>query len=364
MRIAMFGVKGFPAHGGDQFFIELGRRLVKRGHEVIIYIRPHYTKRKINEYEGIKFVLTKGIHSKHLDAITYTATALIDSLGRKIDIFYFYSIGLSIFSFIPRLIGKISVVHNVGLDWKRAKWGSFAKLFLKITDYSTLFFPNLTFAISKDDVNYYQSKFKRKVLWLPTGVNCKEHSQPEEICRYGLNKEDYILYVSRLVPEKGCHYLLEAYEGIMTDKKLVIAGDASVHDDYYHSLLKRGNERIIFTGYVTGKLLDELYSNAYLFVQPSEIEGLPHSVLQALSFGRCVLASDIPGNREALGECGVTFKNKDSRDLKEKLEYLLANPDMITSQKKKSIHHVKENYDWEKIIDNLENHFFGLLKRG
>lgn len=365
MRIAIFGVKGMPYPGGiEQACENLGFRLVERGHEVIIYVRPYYTRNFQKEYRGMKLILTKGIHSKHLDAITYTATATVDALFKGVDIFYYHSIGISVFSIIPRFIGSTSVVHIHGLDWEREKWGYFAKLYLRMTDYTAVYFPNLTLCISKDNVRYYNKKFNKEILYFPTGVPMYKNVEPDEILRYGLSKEGYILFVSRLVPEKGCHYLIEAYENIDTDKKLVIAGDTSIHDDYYHSLLKKRNKQIIFTGFVTGKLLEELFSNAYLFVQPSEIEGLPHSVLQALSFGKCVLASDIPGNLEALGKCGFVFKRMDTEDLKGKLEHLLANPDAVKDQREKSIEHVRKNYDWEKIVDNLEERFYSLLKKG
>lgn len=365
MKIAMFGVKGMPYPGGIELTCEnLGYGLVKKGHEVIVYIRPYYTQKFQKEYKGMKLVLTKGFHSKHLDAITHTATATIHALFSGVDIFYYHSTGISIFSILPRLIGKKSIVHIHGLDWIRKKWGLFAKLFLKATGYSTAYFPNLTFAVSKDNAEYFKKKFGKPAIYMPNGVSVNEKATPKEILKYGLAKDNYILFASRLVPEKGCHYLIDAFEKISTDKKLVIAGDTSIHDDYYHSIRKKQNNRIIFTGFVTGRLLDELYCNSYFFVQPSEIEGLPHSILQAMNYGKCVLASDIPGNIEALGECGLLFKSMDRKDLQEKLEYLLNNPEFLKTQRKKAVEHVSKNYDWNKIVDKLESKLETLRSRG
>lgn len=361
----MFGVKAIPYTGGIERTVEeIGSRLAQRGHEVIVYVRPHYVNNFQNKYRGMKLILTTGIHSKHLDAITHTTTATLDALFKGVDIFYYHSIGISVFSYIPRFIGSKTVVHIHGLDWQREKWGYFGKLYLKMTDYSAVYFPNLTIAVSKDNVRHYKQKFGREVLYLPNGAPVYKEVEANEISKYGINKDGYILFASRLVPEKGCHYLIEAYENISTDKKLVIAGDTSIHDSYYNSLLKKRGERIIFTGFVTGRLLQELFSNAYLFVQPSEIEGLPHSVLEALSFGKCVLASDTPGNLEALGDCGFTFRSKDAQDLKEKIEHLLANPNIVKGQREKVIEYVRRQYDWEKIVNDLEGLFYSLLRKG
>jgi glycosyltransferase involved in cell wall biosynthesis len=177
----------------------------------------------------------------------------------------------------------------------------------------------------------------------------------------GLDENGYILFLSRLVPEKGCHYLINAYKRIGTSKKLVIAGGCNHPDGYYNSLKMQAGESIIFTGFVRGQLLEELFSNAYCFVQPSEMEGVPHSVLQALSFGKAVLASDIPGNLEALGDCGFKFRRGDESDLREKLEYLLSNPQVVAAESEKAIRHVQQNYNWDDIADEMEQVFFSVM---
>jgi len=354
MRVAMFGVKGMPYPGGiEQTIEEIGPRLVKRGHEVVVYVRSFYTKERIDDYKGMKIIQTSGIHSKHLDAITHTTTATVDALFRGTDMFFYHSIGLAPFAFLPRLFGKPSLVQVHGLDWEREKWGTVAKAYLKVGDYCTAHFPNKAFAVSRNNVAHFRTKYSKDVTFLPNGKPDLKYREPNKIKELGLEKENYILFASRLVPEKGCHYLLDAFENIETDIKLVIAGDTSVHDTYYKNLLKRKSKRVLFTGFATGELMEELYGNAALFVQPSEIEGLSNSVLSALSLGRCVLASDVPGNMELIGECGFTFANKNVQDLAEKLEFLLANPDIRQSTGVKASLMVESEYDWEKIADQL-----------
>lgn len=169
--------------------------------------------------------------------------------------------------------------------------------------------------------------------------------------KYGLQGNDYIFFAARLVREKGAHYLIDAYKRLKTDLKLVIAGDVQHEDKYKSELYKlaEGNKNIIFTGFVTGKLLNELFSNCYIFVLPSEIEGLPTVLLEAMSYGNCCLVSDMAENLEALSNYGYIFKNKDVNDLTEKLEFLLNNKDEVNAFMEKARDYVLENYSWDKI---------------
>jgi len=208
-----------------------------------------------------------------------------------------------------------------------------------------------------------EEKFNKEVYYIPPGVELGRLVEPKRILKLGVDKEKYILFVGRLVPEKGCHYLTKAFKQIDTEMRLVIVGDTSHTDKYVDSLRRWQNNRIRFLGFIPEETLKELFSNAYLFIQPSEVEGLPHTILQALSFGRCVLASDIPGNLEALEGCGYTFKNKNCGDLRKKIKFLIEHPRSVREQFQKARNYIKENYDWEKAVDELEEIYLSLLKK-
>jgi glycosyltransferase involved in cell wall biosynthesis len=352
MRIGMLGLKGIPFPAGiENFTEEVGIRLVERGHQVTVYVRPYVQVDAA--YRGIRIRKLPSLPTKHLDALSHTLIASLDVLFADLDIVHYHALGPSVFAWLPRLRGMKTVAQVHGLDWERAKWSAFASRCLRAAEYSAVYFPHRTLTISNGLKDYFEAKYGRTVDYVPTGVRTYQYCEPREIQRWGLARENYILFLSRLVPEKGCHYLIDAYERLATDKKLVIAGPASGEDTYV-TTLQRGNPNVIFTGAATGRLLEELFGNAYLFVLPSEIEGLSHALLQALSFGRAVLASDIDANVEALGGCGVTFRSRDVADLQAKLQHLLDHPDVVQACAVSGRARVAAEYSWERVVDRLE----------
>jgi len=365
MKIAMFGIKGIPVPAGAENVAEqIGSRLAQRGHDVIVYVRANYTPRELKEYRGMRLVHLPSIPTKNLDAITHSCLAAFASLAEKPDVVHIHATGNSIFACLPRLFGIPSVVQSHGLDWQRAKWGKFARAYLKMTDYTTVHFPSVTTAVSHKLQRYYQEKSHRPVVYIPNGVAPSQKVNPQEILRYGLKGNDYIFFAARLVPEKGCHYLIQAYQSLCSPgKKLVIAGDGNYDDPYVDALKKNANEHILFLGYVKGRLLAELLSNAYLYVLPSEIEGLSTGLLEAMSYGNCVLVSDIEENVEAIGEAGVTFKSGSCQDLEAKIQVLLQDEALVQHYRRLAKQIVFERYDWEWVTDQYETLYKTLLPK-
>jgi glycosyltransferase involved in cell wall biosynthesis len=357
MRIGMLGLKGIPYPAGiENFTEEVGWRLVERGHQVTVYVRPYVDVRDV--HRGVRIRHLPSLQTKHLDALSHTFLATLDVLFADMDVVHYHALGPSVFSLLPRLRGLKTIAQVHGLDWQRAKWSFFASRCLQAAEYSAMYFPHRTIAISATLKGYLEAKYKRPVDYLPTGVKEYDHREPNEIRKWGLEKENYILFLSRLVPEKGCHYLIEAYERLAPNKRLVIAGPYSESDAYCASLkrsLKRSSTpNIIFTGTATGHVLEELFSNAYVYVLPSEVEGLSHALLQGLSHGRCVLASDIEPNVEALGDCGLTFRSRDVSDLHDKLQHLLDDPGYVQERSAGARERVRQHYSWDHVVDRLE----------
>lgn len=364
MKIAYIAIKGIPIGGGiEKYTEEIGSRLVERGHEVVVYCSRHY---------GAKDGLYKGIHLKTLPSINTRSLqklslAFISSfhqyLEPNIDIVHYHAIGPSVFCFMPRIIGRKTVVQSHGHEWMRAKWGWAGKSFFKLTEYAAMYFPNRITAVSNVLKDYYENHYNREVLYIPTGITQPLKRKPNKIKSLGLKGDDYIFFAARHVEEKGAHYLIDAYQKIDTNMKLIVAGDAH-HEDEYKALLQTkaaGNKNILFPGFVQGQLLEELFSNAKLYILPSEIEGLPISLLEAMSYGNCCVVSDIPENREALGECGFTFKNKDSIDLKRCIEELLENEQLLESKKDAARQRVLDYYTWDSITTDFEKLYSKLL---
>lgn len=237
------------------------------------------------------------------------------------------------------------------------------RYFLKLSEIPSAKVPDRIALVSKVQERYLKEKYRRTAVYIPTGVNPPQLTKPELIEEYGLSGNDYILFAARLVREKGAHYLIEAYKKIKTHMKLVIAGDA-VHEESYKSWLyslARDNSNIVFTGFVTGKRLRELFSNCYLFVLPSEIEGLPIALLEAMSYGNCCIASDIDENVEALRDYGYTFKSKDVGRLREILELLLSNSSLVEGKKRCVAEYVLKNFSWDDIALKFERLYASLL---
>lgn len=357
MKIAMVGQKGLPAtYGGVERHVEeLAMRLVRRGHEVAVYSRMHYARAR-GSHRGVRIIRHPTLKTKHLDAISHCTIASLDVLFRECDIVHYHALGPSIFSGMPRLLGKKTVVTVHGLDWQRDKWGSFAKGFLRFCERPAIHFPDRTIVVSKTLRKYFRERYGKETTFIPNGTLIPERRGPNKLKRHGLEAGRYILFVGRLVPEKGCHFLLDAWSRLETDRKLVIVGGSSFSDEYVESLKRKAaaDDRVIMMDYVYGDFLEELWSNAYFVVQPSVMEGLSIALLEALSFGKCVVVSDIPENLEVVEDCAIPFRSQDASDLREKMASLLGDPARVGSFEERCRAHIRDHYSWEVVVDALE----------
>jgi glycosyltransferase involved in cell wall biosynthesis len=363
MKIALIGQKGIPAtYGGIENYVEeISTRLAQRGHQVFVYCRPHYTSLE-GIYNGVILKKIYSLKTKHLDALSHTFLSSFDSLFHDFDVVNYQALGPSSLSFIPRIFGNARVVVTIhSLDWKRSKWNGLAKTVLKLTEYPSIYSPHKVTCVSNRLKDYFEEKFKKEVTTIPTGINSPITRKADKIKKFGLEKDRYILFLGRLVPEKGCHYLIDAFEKLNTEMKLFIAGRGFFSDQYVKELHSHQSERIIFGGYVEKDVLEELFSNAYLYVLPSEVEGKSQTIVQALSYGRCVLASNIPENLEVIGKWGYSFKNKDVEDLKDKLEYLINNKKLVKQEEKQRKEYACSNFSWDKTVETLEKVYLDCL---
>ncbi len=369
MKIAMIGQKGIPSRtGGIEIHVEeLAKRLVFLGYEVEVFCRKDYCDEKFQDgnYEGVKIRYTPFIRSKHLDAITHTFISTVCALFSHCGIFHYHALGPSTLSFIPRLFGKKVVCTVHGLDWQREKWGKLAAAYLKFGEYATAKFSHKTINVSKNLVKYYREKYALETEYIPNGVERPDQVKAQIIWdKYGLESNSYILFLARLVPEKGAHYLIDAYNRTDTGKKLVIAGGSSHSGGYENELRKLGsnNENIIFTGFVRDRELAELYSNAYFYVLPSDIEGHPISLLEAMSYGNCCLVSDIPENTDVIGSMGYSFEKSEAGDLADKMSMLLQNENKVMRVKNLAASYVLNKYNWDRTAIKTKNLYKTLLK--
>lgn len=367
MKIAFIGQKGIPAKigGVERYVDEVAVRMAKRGHGVFVYVRNYYTPKNIKNYKGVNLVHLPTIRTKHLDAITHTFFATIHALFQKYDVIHYHSLGPTSLSFVPKIFcrGTAIIATYQTQDYYHAKWGLLARLYLRFGEFMTLHIPDKVISVSDILRNYGLKVYKKGSVIIPNGVTVFKKSAPLSIFRkWNLKRKKYFLAVSRLVPHKEIHTLIKAFIGLKSIKKidrewkLVIAGGGSYTDKYEREIkaMVRGRKDIILAGIQRGEKLAALYKNAYVFVQPSRAEGLSLALLEAMGTGLAPLVSDIPENLSTICQAGFIFRTGDIFDLMNKMEYLINHPRKITTEGEKAKILVRDYYDWDKIVKNIE----------
>jgi len=354
MKIAFIGQKGIPAKSGgvDRHVENLAMFLVKKGEELIVYNRKGYLSEKINEWEGVKLVHLPYINNKNLAAITHGFLATINAIRLKVDVIHYHGIGPSLLAWIPRLfLPKAKVVATLhSFDYGNDKWGAFAKFMLKLGESSMCRYAHETIVLTDLMRDYLLQRHGRNSNIIPNGAYVEKNYETEHLLPYGLESGKYIIGVSRLIRLKGLQYLIPAFKEIKnTEIKLVIIGDGE-----YESELKKlaaDDPRIIFTGNQTGDALSQLYSNAGLFIQSSEMEGLSISLLEAMAYGLPCLVSEIVANRNAAADTALYFESKNINSLKNKLEEALNNPEKMKDLAKKGKERAETIFNWDRISE-------------
>lgn len=366
-KVLMIGHKRIPSReGGVEIVVEqIAVRLIEKGWLVEAYNRygHHVSGKKYDEdygrrgrkyYKGIRVRIIPTFQSSSLNAIVYSFLGTVRALFSGFDVFHYHAEGPCAFLWIPKLFGKRTVATIHGLDWQRSKWGNFAAGVLKFGERMAAKYADEIIVLSKNVQQYFENTYNRKTSYIPNGIERPEKKKPQIITeKYGLKKDEYILFLARMVPEKGVHYLIEAFRNVKTDKRLVIAGGNSQAVEYMDKIrtMAAKDSRVIMTDFVKGQVLEELFSNAYLYVLPSDIEGMAISLLEAMSYGNCCLVSDIPENTEVIESCGRSFKKSSVEDLKTQLEYLLAHSEIVKELQKKSADYICEKYNWDNVVD-------------
>lgn len=366
LSIAVFGQKRWSREGGIEIVVkELCIRMAQEGNQITCYNRSghhvsgtEYDDVDKTEYKGIcqKFVPT--IERKGLAAVSSSFFSALYSAFGKYNVVHIHAEGPAFFSWLPKMLGKRVVVTIHGLDWQREKWKSgFGSKFIRQGEKNAVKYADEIIVLSKGVQDYFKDTYGREAQFIPNGVNRPEIRNAELITeQFGLTKDSYILFLGRLVPEKGIRYLIKAFKNVKADKKLVIAGGSSDTESFMKELkdLAKDDDRIIFTGFVQGQILDELYSNAYIYTLPSDLEGMPLSLLEAMSYGNCCLVSDIPECADVVEDKALIFKRSDVNDLQTKLQDVCDHPDKVMELKKQAVNFICGKYNWDDVVKETE----------
>lgn len=363
LNIAMFGQKRIPSReGGVEIVVEeLCTRMVALGHNVTCYNRgghhvsgSEYDSKRLKEYKGISLKTVPTIEKKGLAAVSSSFFAALCCAFGRYDIVHIHAEGPAFFAWLPKLFGKKVIVTIHGLDWQREKWKSgFGSTFIHQGEKNAVKYADEIIVLSKGVQDYFEKTYGRKTVFIPNGVSNHIEREPQIIKnKFGLGKDEYILFLGRLVPEKGIKYLIEAFKQVDTEKKLVIAGGSSDTSEFENEMkeIAKEDKRILFTGFVQGQELEELYSNAYVYALPSDLEGMPLSLLEAMSYGNCCLVSDIPECAEVVEDKALIFKKADVKDLQSKLQDACDHSEKGDAHKKQAADFICSKYNWDEIV--------------
>lgn len=363
MKIAMLGHKRIPSReGGIEIVVEeLSTRMIKMGHEVTCYNRKghhvsgkKFDDKKLNLFKGVKLKEVFTIDKKGLAAMSASVSASFRAAFGKYDVVHFHAERPCAMLWLPKLLGKNCIATIHGLDHQRAKWGRFASTYIMLGEKVAVKYADEIIVLSEGVQNYFMKTYGRKTRFIPNGVNRPKIRAANEISsRWGLEKDSYFLFLGRIVPEKGLSYLVEAFKDVKTDKKLVIAGGSSDTEVFMNELkeMAKSDRRIVFTGFVQGTVLDELYSNAYSYTLPSDLEGMPLSLLEAMSYGNCCVVSDIAECSTVVEDKAVIFKKSDVKSLYLALQKLCDDTELVHYYKDKAAEFILTKYNWDNVVE-------------
>ena len=364
MKIAMIGHKRIPSRSGGVEVVveELSTRMAALGHKVDVYNR-HSGEKKIREYKGVKVIEIPTFNVPALHAMLYSLLATIRCIFSRYDVVHYHAEGPSAMIPLAKMFGKKTVATIHGLDWQRSKWGGFATKYLMFGEKMAAKHADKVIVLSENVKKYFKDTYNCDAVLIPNGIDKVNPIAPDIIkSEYNLSGGDYILFLARITPEKGLDYLIDAYKKLNTDKKLVIAGAVEPETEYIASVKEKAKDcpNIIFTGFVSGQKLAELFSNCYVYVLPSDIEGMPISLLEAVGYDAKIIMSDIPENVDCLDGYGNSFEHSSSDSLHRILKFCIEHenlrecdfkesetPELVRKKREELI----KKYDWDNITN-------------
>lgn len=359
----MFGHKRIPSReGGVEIVVgQLSSRMAALGHTVVCYNRwghhvggADFDGRACRQWQGVQLRRVPTIPRRGLAAVSASFFAAVAAAFSRARVVHIHAEGPAAFCWLPRLLGKRVVVTVHGLDWQREKWAHGpGRAYIRLGEWAAARFAHAIIVLSPGVQQYFQDTYHRSTALIPNGVEAAQPLPAEEIRRqWGLEKDSYLLFMGRLVPEKGIHHLIRDFRQVDTEKRLVIAGSGSDTDDYVRQLrqLAAGDDRVVFTGFLQGRLWRELMTNAYVYVLPSQLEGMPLSLLEAMAYGNCCLVSDIPECAQVVGGSGVTFPAGDEAALARKMEELCAQEALVHHYKTLAAADAAAKYSWDQVV--------------
>jgi len=364
MKIALIGTRGVPAnYGGFETCVEeLGRRLVDMGHEVTVYCRKGYYKEKLPGYLGMRLVYLPNLAMKSLDTLSHTFVSMLHAIGKDYDVLMVFNAANSPALLFPRLLGKRIAINTDGLEWKRGKWGTLAKKYYKLSEWVSTKLADRVVADSRGIQDYYRETYGTDSTFIAYGAYPGKSTDPGKLKRFGLEKGEYFLQVTRFEPENNPLLTMRAFKRLKTGKKLLLVGGARYESVYSREMKKEAGEGIVLPGPIYDReVLDEIWCNCYAYVHGNEVGGTNPALLQTMANGCFTIAIDVSFSRDVLGNCGIFF-NKDVSDLADKMQWAEDNPHLLGDYKRRAAKRIEKEYSWDSVARDYERLFMSLMK--
>ena len=365
LRVAFIGARGVIGtySGIETYYEEVGSRLAARGHRVTAYCRSHFTP-PVETHRGIRVRRLPALRTKHGETLSHSLICTIDAIFHRYDIVQFHAIGSAPLALLPRLLGTKTVVSVRGLDWQRGKWGRVARRALQFGEWASARCPSQTVVVSETLQRHYRERHGRSPAVIQNAVLRVERRPPKRLHELGLEPGKFILFAGRISPEKQVAELIEAAKPLLGEVKLAIAGGSSYSSEYLDHVRSLADENVVFLGQLDHDTVHELYSQCHTFVLPSVMEGLSIALLEAVSFGTCIVATDIPENREVVGDAGLYFPTGDVGELRERLAQLISSPETAASLRAAATKRAAAQLDWDDVTDRTEQLYLRLTGHG
>ncbi len=360
MKIAILGTRGIPsAYGGFETFAEeLSAILASRGHQVTVYCRPHSVSFRpaSDMHRGVRLVFLPTIRHKYLDTIAHTFVSTLHVLGEEADIVLICNAANSIYSWIPRIVGKRTVVNVDGLERKRRKWNALGKAYYRLSEWLSTFLPNAIVTDARTIQEYYKDCYRKDSYFIPYGAFPPDGAGVSVVKRLGLRPEEYALYVSRLEPENNALLVVKAFERVKEMVQLAVVGDAPYARDYIRQVRNTNDPRVVFTGAVYGPGYRELLAHAQFCIHATEVGGTHPALIEAMAAGKAILYLDTAENREAAGPAGIAFANSEEA-LAQRMAGLIGCRQERQRLGELARARAREFFDWERVADEYEKLF-------
>jgi len=363
LKIALIGTRGIPANYGgfETFAEECAAGLVARGHEVTVYGRSHYVPKSLRSYRGAEIVVLPTLRWKYTDTVVHALLSVLHSLLRSYDAILICNAANSIFAWIPRLIGLPVVVNVDGVERLRRKWNWLGRSYYRLAELLSIWFPDAIVTDARVIQQYYLEQYGARSVFIPYGALTDRPEGRDALASLGLSPGDYFLYVSRLEPENNAQQVVEAFERVRTDRRLVVVGDAPYSKTYIRRVKATRDPRILFPGAIYGSGYRQLQANAFCYIHATEVGGTHPALIEAMGQGNLIVANHTPENAESLGSAGLLYRKNDTEDLAHHLQEIADHPEIYAHLKQAALERARSLYSWASVVSQYEDLFLRLI---